>query len=76
MKKRQAGARRRRGAEEGHRLRLADPQLRARSPTGMVKDLRTGVETGNVDDVLDGDLDEFITAQLMGVKNPARALPE
>ena len=28
------GARRRGGQEEGHRLRLADPQLRARSPTG------------------------------------------
>ena len=45
-------------------------------PYRLVKDLRTGVETGNVDKVLDGDLDEYITAQLMGVKNPARALPE
>jgi peptide chain release factor 2 len=34
------------------------------------------VETGNVDKVMDGDLEEFITAQLMGVKNPARAIPE
>ncbi|MFT3842420.1 MAG: peptide chain release factor 2 [Myxococcaceae bacterium] len=46
------------------------------APYRMVKDLRTGVETGNVDKVLDGDLEEFITAQLMGVKNPARSLPE
>ena len=46
------------------------------APYRLVKDLRTGVETGNVDAVLDGDLDEFITAQLLGVKNPARALPE
>ncbi len=46
------------------------------APYRMVKDLRTGVETGNVDAVLDGDLDEFITAQLLGVKNPNRAVPE
>ena len=46
-------------------------------PYRLVKDLRTGVETGNVDKVLDGDLDELITAQLMGVKNPARTpLPD
>ena len=30
----------------------------------MVKDLRTNVETGNVDAVLDGDLDDFIQAFL------------
>ncbi len=46
------------------------------APYRMVKDLRTGIETGNVDKVLDGDLDEFITAQLMGVKNPNRGAPE
>jgi len=33
----------------------------------MVKDLRTGVESGNPDAVLDGDLDAFIVAFLMGV---------
>jgi peptide chain release factor 2 len=37
-------------------------------PYRMVKDLRTGVETGNTDAVLDGDLDGFIIAFLMGVK--------
>ncbi len=42
------------------------------APYRMVKDLRTGVETGNVDAVLDGELEEFITAQLLGVKNPNR----
>jgi len=34
-------------------------------PYRMIKDLRTNVETGNVDKVLDGDLDEFIKASLL-----------
>jgi peptide chain release factor 2 len=46
------------------------------APYRMVKDHRTGVEKGNVDAVLDGDLEEFITAQLLGVKNPNRAAPD
>ena len=46
------------------------------APYQLVKDLRTGVETGNVQAVLDGKLDDFITAQLLGVKNPNRASPE
>ncbi len=33
-------------------------------PYHMVKDLRTGVETANTEKVLDGDLDEFIDAEL------------
>jgi peptide chain release factor 2 len=37
-------------------------------PYRMVKDLRTGVETGNPDALLDGDLEEFIVAFLMGVR--------
>lgn len=45
-------------------------------PYRMVKDLRTGVESGQPDKVLDGSLDEFIVAQLMGVKNPAKSIPE
>jgi peptide chain release factor 2 len=32
----------------------------------MVKDLRTGVETGNIQAVMDGDLDAFIEAMLRG----------
>jgi peptide chain release factor 2 len=33
-------------------------------PYQLVKDLRTGVETSNVDAVMDGDIDRFITAWL------------
>lgn len=33
-------------------------------PYRMVKDLRTGVETGNVDAVMDGDLDRFMVGYL------------
>ena len=29
-------------------------------PYQMVKDLRTGIETGNIQNVMDGDLDRFI----------------
>ena len=34
------------------------------APYQLVKDVRTRVETGNVDAVLDGDLDMFIEAEL------------
>lgn len=37
-------------------------------PYKMVKDLRTGVESGNPDSVLDGNLEEFVVAYLMGVR--------
>jgi peptide chain release factor 2 len=38
-------------------------------PYRMIKDLRTNTETGDVDRVLDGDLDEFIKACLLLDKN-------
>ena len=41
-------------------------------PYTMVKDLRTGHETGNAQGVLDGDLDEFIRAEL---ERRARGVP-
>ena len=41
-------------------------------PYKMVKDLRTGVESGNPDAVLDGDLEEFIVAYLMGVRREVK----
>jgi peptide chain release factor 2 len=33
-------------------------------PYRMVKDLRTGIETGNTDAVLNGELDQFIEEEL------------
>jgi peptide chain release factor 2 len=42
-------------------------------PYKMVKDLRTGVETGNPDAVLDGDLEEFVVAWLMGIRRNVSA---
>jgi peptide chain release factor 2 len=39
-----------------------------------IKDLRTGVETGNTQAVLDGDLDQFVTAALkQGVEDRSGA---
>jgi len=45
-------------------------------PYRMVKDLRTGVETGKVDEVLDGELDGFIQPYLMGVRRTDRVVDD
>jgi peptide chain release factor 2 len=46
-------------------------------PYRMVKDHRTGVEAGNTDAVLDGDIDQFIEAYLLGVRKAgAETSPE
>jgi peptide chain release factor 2 len=46
-------------------------------PYRMVKDHRTGVEVGNTDAVLDGDIDQFIEAYLLGVRKAgAETSPE
>ena len=37
-------------------------------PYQMVKDHRTGAETSNVQDVMDGNIDMFIQAKLRGEK--------
>lgn len=41
-------------------------------PYKMVKDLRTGVESGNPDVVLDGALDDFVIPFLMGVRRDVK----
>ncbi len=43
-------------------------------PYRMIKDTRTRLETGDVDRVLDGDLDDFITASLVLRKKTAQEL--
>lgn len=40
----------------------------------MVKDHRTGIESSNPNDVLDGNLDEFIHAYLNGIKTIDRCV--
>jgi peptide chain release factor 2 len=46
------------------------------APYRLVKDIRTGEETGQVDKVLDGELQPFLEAYLLGKKNPNRAVPD
>ena len=41
------------------------------APYRLVKDVRTGTESGNVDAVLDGDLDNFIETYLLAAAGGA-----
>jgi peptide chain release factor 2 len=43
------------------------------APYQLVKDLRTNVETGNPDAVLDGDLDAFLAAALAARSGATRS---
>ncbi len=65
MKKREAKAQAMHDAKTdigwGHQIRSYVLQ-----PYQMVKDARTGVEVGNTQSVLDGDIDEFLEAALAG----------
>jgi len=45
------------------------------APYRLVKDVRTGIESGSPDKVLDGELDAFTSAFLMGVKRSDRGGP-
>ena len=56
MKEQQAKLEQISGVEEGHRLRQPDPQLRP-APYQLVKDHRTKEQVGDVNRVLDGDID-------------------
>ena len=44
-------------------------------PYRMVKDHRTGIEKRNVDDILDGELDDFIKAYLMQKASKTQCSP-
>ena len=45
-------------------------------PYRLVKDLRTGVESGKVDDVLDGEIEGFIEPYLLGVRRTDRVVDD
>jgi peptide chain release factor 2 len=42
-------------------------------PYRMIKDVRTKVEIGDVDRVLDGDIDEFIKSSLLLRKSESKS---
>jgi peptide chain release factor 2 len=46
------------------------------APYRMVKDLRSGIETGNADAVLDGDIDQFVEPYLLGVRRKDRPVAD
>ena len=38
-------------------------------PYKLVKDLRSEMETGNIENVMNGDIDDFLKSYLMTAKN-------
>ena len=60
------------GPEEGDRLRQPDPLLHVPPRISWIKDHRTGHEIGNVEAVMDGDLDELIKAYLLWARGRRR----
>ena len=68
---RAAEARGRGGADEAAKTDIGwGHQIRSYvlAPYQLVKDLRTGVEKGNPDAVLDGELDDFMAASLAAAR--------
>ena len=63
-------------AKERGEMRAADWGSQIRSyvlhPYTLVKDHRTGVESGDVQRILDGDIEQFIEASLTAPSNGAR----
>jgi peptide chain release factor 2 len=58
----------------GHKKDIAfGSQIRSYTfhPYQMIKDHRSGLEVGNVDPVMDGDLDDFIKAYLLWSRSNA-----
>ena len=61
--------------QQAHRREIEDSKMKIEwgsqirnyvmHPYKLVKDVRTGEETGNVDSVMDGDIDQFLKAFLM-----------
>jgi peptide chain release factor 2 len=63
-----------RAVEEGAKMEIGfGSQIRSYvlHPYRMVKDVRTGVQTAQIEDVLDGDLDPFIKTYLLSVGKAA-----
>jgi len=63
--------RRKKGLREGKKMAAWGTQIRSYvlHPYKMVKDLRTSYESSNPEAVLDGNLDEFVEAELKSVLN-------
>ena len=65
-----------RSSEIDRALRISEAMVHAPSSYFDLIALRTGVETGKVDEVLDGDLEQFIEPYLLGVRRSDRAVDD